>query len=331
MREFRYCEKPIEVCGVPFFAETGRLERLPQSLREKLPNLDFLGRRCPGARLRFRTDSKNLEIKIAFETLTVDIGMAIYACQSADVYIGSYGATRYAGHVFPESYDVRIARGHFTKSAEVEDVTIWLPRNETIGDVSIGIDDGAVLLPPTPYRHPLPILYYGSSITEGGCCSKVSNGYNALISRWLDVEYYNFGFSANARGELEMAEYINTIDKSIFVMDYDHNAPTVEHLKQTHEPFFQRIRQASPTLPIVMLTRPPFYDPETRERRNVVYQTYQNAVAAGDQNVYFIDGASFFPAGEVDLCSNDNCHPNDLGFYRMAKVIAPVIEKLLSV
>lgn len=329
MSEFSFRQKPMEVFGVPFFKETGRLERIPQSLRETLPHLDFLGRRCPGARVRFRTDSRNIDIKVIFETLSVDIGMAIYACQAADVYVGSHGSAHYAGHVCPDSYDTRIACGHFTKSGAVEDVTIWLPRNEIIGDVIIGLDDGAQLLPPTPYKHPLPILYYGSSITEGGCCSKVSNGYNALITRWLDVDYYNFGFSANARGELEMADYINTIDKSIFVLDYDHNAPTVEHLKQTHEAFFQRIRQASPELPVVMLTRPPFYDPETAERRNVVYQTYRNAVGAGDRNVYFVDGASYFPPEEVDLCSNDNCHPNDLGFFRMAKAIAPVIEKLL--
>lgn len=329
MKEFSFCEKPMEVFGVPFFEITGRLERLPQRLREELPSLDFLGRRCPGARVRFRTDSKNIHIKIEFETLSVDIGMPIYACQSADVYIGAYGSARYAGHVCPESYDAKVASGSFEKSSGVEDVTIWLPRNEILGEITIGLDDDAQLLPPTPYKHPLPILYYGSSITEGGCCSKVSNGYNAILSRWLDVDYYNFGFSANAKGELEMADYINTIDKSIFVMDYDHNAPTVEHLKQTHEPFFQRIRQKSPLLPVVMLTRPPFYDPETAARREVVYQTYQNALAAGDKNVYFIDGADYFPAEEKDLCSNDNCHPNDLGFYRMAKTIAPVIEKLL--
>lgn len=329
MNEYSYRQKPFTLFGVPFFEETGRLERLPQSLREKLPNLDFLGRRVPGARICFRTNSRNLDIQVVYETLSVDIGMALYTCQSADVYVGPHSCGHYAGHVYPGSYDDKIAKGHFEKSGEMEDVTIWLPRNEIIADVTISLDEDAQVLLPTPYKNPLPILYYGSSITEGGCGSKISNGYNSLISRWLDVDFYNFGFSGNARGELEMADYINTIDKSIFVMDYDHNAPTVSHLRQTHEPFFQRIRQASPDLPVVMLTRPPFYDPETAERRDIVYRTYRNAVEAGDRNVYFVDGATFYPPEEVDLCSNDNVHPNDLGFFRMAKAVAPVIEQLL--
>ena len=50
-----------------------------------------------------------------------------------------------------------------------------------------------------------------------------------------------------------MADYINTIDMGVFVYDYDHNAPTVEHLANTHKPFFDRIRQAHPDIPILMM------------------------------------------------------------------------------
>ena len=44
----------------------------------------------------------------------------------------------------------------------------------------------------------------------------------------------------------------------MFVMDYDHNAPTAEHLEATHERLFRCIRQAHPNLPIVMMTRPKY-------------------------------------------------------------------------
>lgn len=43
---------------------------------------------------------------------------------------------------------------------------------------------------------------------------------------------------------------------SCFVMDYDHNAPTLEHLIETHEPFFKIIREKRPNLPVVMVSRP---------------------------------------------------------------------------
>jgi hypothetical protein len=145
------------------------------------------------------------------------------------------------------------------------------------------------------------------------------------------VDYYNFGFSGNARGDIELAEYISGIDMSIFVYDYDHNAPTPEHLSNTHEPFFKLIREKNPDLPIVMMTRPSItYTEEDKKRREIVRRTYENALSCKDKNVYFIDGESFFGDSDREICTIDRIHPNDLGFYKMASVIEPVIKAILE-
>ncbi len=315
---------------MPFFEETGRLERIPQSVREAVPSLEFLGRRCPGARLCFRTNSPKITLKMEFETLNWDIGMSIFDCQSVNVMIGNRQTARFAGLLHPQDYETRECEVDFFKDSEMEDVTIWLPRNEVIADFTISIEDDAEILPPTPYKYP-PIVYYGSSITEGGCCCRVTNVYNALISQHLDVDYYNLGFSGGAKGELEIADYISTIPMSIFVYDYDHNAPDAEHLRKTHEAFFKRIREKNPALPVVFMTKPDFdYDPQGAERREVIYNTYLNAKNSGDDNVYFIDGETFFGKNDRHACTCDCCHPNDLGFYRMAQVIEPVIKSILE-
>ena len=79
------------------------------------------------------------------------------------------------------------------------------------------------------------------------------------------------------------------------------------------------------------MTKPDFdYDPEEPERRKVIYKTYENAVNSGDKNVYFIDGQTFFGEKDRHFCTCDCCHPNDLGFYRMAQVIEPVIKQILG-
>ena len=331
MITYSYKDKPIEVHGVPFFEKTGKLERLPEDVRRVVPSLEGLGRRCPGARLCFRTNSPKITLKMTFETLHWDIGMSIYACQSANVMIGKRQNARFAGLLHPADYDTMECTGDFFKSNEMEDVTIWLPRNEVIADFTISIEDGALLEAPTPYKQHLPVLYYGSSITEGGCCSRVTNAYNALICQHLDVDYYNFGFSGGAKGELEIADYINTIPMSVFVYDYDHNAPTVEHLANTHEAFFKRIREKNPNVPVIMLSKPDFdYDPEANERRKVIYQTFINARYSGDKNVFYIDGKSLFGSHDRHACTSDGCHPNDLGFYRMAEEIEPYIKEFLG-
>lgn len=331
MKKYTCFDEPIKVFGIPFFEEKRKFERLPEQLRAKLSNLEFLGRRCPGARIGFRTDAEEFTVKIYLRTLSPDIAMSIYSCQSACVMIGDRQNSVFAALINPPDYNTKVFEKKVKKSSNMEEVTIWLLRNEEIDNVEIIMPDNACVEGPTPYKYG-KALYYGSSITEGGCCCNVTNGYNAILSRWLDLDYYNFGFSGKARGELEMADYINTIDMSLFIMDYDHNAPDVEHLRNTHEPFFKRIREVNPKLPILILSKPDFdYTEDGKERRAVIENTYNNAVKAGDKNVYFVDGETFFGEHDRHLCTIDRIHPNDLGFYRMATVILPTMKKILNI
>ncbi|MBQ8510475.1 MAG: hypothetical protein IJ493_11275 [Clostridia bacterium] len=330
MKIYRCTDTPLEVHGVPFFHNNQIFERVPAEIRAQLPSLSFLGRRCPGARICFRTNSPKLTVKMELETFSPDVGMSIFACQSANVLIGPRPTARFAGLVNPPNYQTKTASKTFSKSSEMEDVTIFLPRNEVVADFSIEVEDDAIVEAPTPYRYP-PILYYGSSITEGGCCARLTNAYNAIISNHLNVDYYNYGFSGSARGELIMADLINTIPMSIFVYDYDHNAPSAEHLRNTHEPFFRRIREKNPNLPVVMMSKPDFdYSPDNAVRRDIIRTTYEHALADGDKNVWFIDGQTFFGDTDRHFCTVDCCHPNDLGFYRMAMVVEPVIKAILE-
>lgn len=332
MKEFTYKDYPIKVFGIPHFDKHKTLQRLPSEVIEKIPDLSFLGRRPMGARLGFRTNSKRFSLKIEFDTLNVDVGMSIYSCQSAYVFAGERTSSRFLGLSSPYNYENKVFEKTFNKTDEMEDITIFLPRNEIIKNVWISVEDEATIEPPTPYKYSKPMLFYGSSITEGGIACNVCNGYNALISRHLDADYYNLGFSGNAKGEIEMADYINTIDMSVFIYDYDHNAPTVEHLSATHEPFFKRIREKNPTLPIVMMTRPfAVYGEDEIKRREVVRKTYENAISQGDKNVYFINGEDFFKNDpDREVCFIDTIHPNDLGFYKMALIIEPIIKKILE-
>lgn len=332
MKTYSIFEKPIKVFGIPNFEKDKKLTRLPDDVIEKVPSLEFLGRRCPGGRVGFKTNSKTIGVRFKYKTLSVDIGMSIYSCQSAFVFAGDRQTSKFLGLISPYNYESLEFEHTLTKNDKMEDVLILLPRNEIIENMEIFIDDNAQILPPTEYKYSNPILYYGSSITEGGISCNLSNAYNAIISRHLDVDYINLGFSGNAKGELAMADYINTLDFSIFVYDYDHNAPTVEHLKATHEIFFKRIREKHPYVPVIMMTRPcANYSDDEYARREIVRTTYDNAIKNGDKNVYFIDGELFFKDFcDKELCFIDTIHPNDLGFHKMAQVIEPVIKGILE-
>jgi lysophospholipase L1-like esterase len=102
-------------------------------------------------------------------------------------------------------------------------------------------------------------------------------------------------------------------------------------LTETHMPLYRTIRKAHPTTPIIFITKPDCdYDKFALERKAVIYNTYQTALNEGDKYVDFIDGKDLFGTEDRELCTADKCHPNDLGFYRMAKVIEPVLRKWLE-
>ncbi|MBQ8227654.1 MAG: hypothetical protein IJZ88_01435 [Clostridia bacterium] len=324
-------DSPLSVHGAPFWEEEKTLRRLPEKLMEELPNLSFFGRRCPGARVRFKTNSKNIRIRFELEKAEHDAGMSLFACLAANILVGDGKYGDFMGMICPPHYDETIADGVLEKSGDMENVTIHLPRNEIIKSFEVYIDDDAEILPADPYKYEKPVVYYGSSITEGGCCCNIINAYTSILSRHLDFDYINLGFSGNAKGEQQMADFIKELDMNVFVFDYDHNADSPEHLEATHEPFFKTIRKANPDLPVIMMTRPKNnYNDEEKQRREIVKRTYQNAVDSGDKNVYFIDGETFFGKADGNSCLIDGLHPNDLGFHRMAEKIEPLMKEILE-
>ena len=330
MKRYYFTDEPVRIFGVPHFEEKRTLRRLPDDLAA-LISWSKVGMRVPGARMCFRTDSPTLRIGIELETLHTDIGMSLYTCQSAHVLLGEHKNPHYLGLVHPRNYEEKIFEREFGKAPIMEDVTIFLPMAELVSTVWVEVEDTATIEAPTPYRPSLPIAFYGSSITEGGHATRPCNTYTAILSARLDTDYYNFGFSGNAKGQLPIADYICTLDISLLVIDYDHNAPDPEFLKNTHEPFYRRIREKKPNLPIVFTTRPNFeHTPNADERRAVVRATYERARAAGDTNVYFIDGETFFGTSERYLCTTDATHPNDIGHQRMADVYEPVLAGILG-
>ena len=145
------------------------------------------------------------------------------------------------------------------------------------------------------------------------------------------MDHINLGFSGNAKGEDDIADYISTLDMEIFVYDYDHNAPSAEHLLKTHEKMFLRIREKNPDLPIILMSTTTLerYCDSRKRRREIIYQTYKNARARGDNNVYFWDGGKEFEPHQ-DYGTVEGCHPNDYGFFAIASSLENTVNEILK-
>lgn len=336
MKFYSITEYPIKIHGLAVTdVQERKFWRLPQEMLEIMPQYDFLGKRATGGRVRFCTDSANLTVKMTLAQAKEDINIPLSGSAGADIYLGKGKEARFLGYIAPGNHimeEVSVEK-NFQKEKEMEVVTINLPRNDHLLSMEIGIDDDAVIAEAPAYTTAKPIVFYGSSITEGGCAARVGNAYTSLVCRWLDADYRNYGFSGSARGEQEFAKYITEHkDISAFVYDYDHNAPDAEHLKATHEPFFLTIRNKFPDLPVLFMSRPDTDGDikDSTQRRDIIYQTYQNAVERGDKNVRFLDGGTFFGTEGRCECTVDGTHPNELGFMRMAEAVYPVLKEILN-
>jgi hypothetical protein len=218
------------------------------------------------------------------------------------------------------------------KTKELRYFTIHFPCYNDVTELLIGLDVGAHLGEGLGYLDVAPIIYYGSSITQGGCASRPGTCYTNTVSRILGVDHINLGFSGNAKAEDVMCDYLSTLDASVFVCDYDHNTPSAEHLRNTHYKLYETVRAAHPTLPYVMISRPDYrHHDDSPERKRIIMQSFKRARDAGDTNVYFIDGSKFFEGDMWDSCTVDSTHPNDLGFYFMTRKIGRVIAQVLNI
>lgn len=321
-------EAPFEIRGLAV-CDGEDFFRVPTEIAEATSaGVAELAKHTAGGRIRFKTNSAKIALRIHSRHKFFMPHMPLTGISGVDIYQNGV----FAGSVRPEAPDGDWFEGFITKSNAEADIEINLPLYNGVTAVLIGLENGATCLPPRKYTFDKPVVYYGSSITQGGCASRPGNSYQGFISRWLDSDHVNLGFSGNGRGEESMANFIASIDMCAFVMDYDHNAPSAEHLTNTHERLFKIVRQAHPDIPVIIITKPDVEkDPvNVPARREVIYKTYINAVDAGDKNVWFIDGKTLFGEKDRDACTVDGCHPNDLGFYRMAAVIYPVLKKALK-
>ena len=326
---------PFVISGVNYDEKRGCYTRMPHDLAEEIGEyVAFHNLSTAGGRVRFRTDSKFIGICAVMNTTYVMSHITFLGQSGFDLYRKTEGECK---EIFYHSFvpPMGMTTGYsapFTTDGSMADYTINFPICDGVKELYIALKKDAVILEPTPYRYSVPIVYYGSSITQGACASRPGNSYQAMLSRQLDTDYMNLGFCGNCKGQPLMVDYLASLNMSVFVCDYDYNAPNPEYLRETHLPLYRKMRAAQPSLPIIFMSSPNIRT-ECKtyiERRDIIRQTYQTALDEGDKNVYFIDGAELYEGEHWDSCTVDGCHPNDLGFFRMASRIERELKSLLK-
>ncbi len=312
--------------------------RVPEDVAENVNDgVKGMSKYGAGVRLLFSTDS-------SFVSLRVEYGPAMHptVCNHIIVYgFDLYKSDETGAETFVAAYrppvDFNKETCDYTAKTRndgtLTQYTLNFPHFCAVKKLYIGIEKGKKLGHGKKYNNNKPVVFYGSSITHGAAAGRPGNTYESFISQKYNLDYINLGFSGVARGEDAMAQYIASLDMSVFVCDYDHNAYTTELLETTYYSLYKIIREKHPDIPYIIVTRPdrrinPY--PTDAKRFEIIYGCYQNAKKNGDENVYFIDGDSLFEGEFVYSCTSDGCHPNDIGFMRMGNVIGEKVNSVLK-
>ncbi|OQB82989.1 MAG: hypothetical protein BWX88_03595 [Planctomycetes bacterium ADurb.Bin126] len=324
----------LGVHGLAWFAEDAPvLRRLPARLKETFRPPVWSLAQCPsGGRVRFRTDS----LRIAVAARNPDTGtmhhMTTVGQSGLDLYVGA----DFICSAWPDRTG-KIARTWTAGSDKaMRDITIYLPLYKPLSLESITLDAGAKVEPPRPYRVAKPIVYYGSSITQGGCAANPGLSAQAILGRRLDADFVNLGFSGNGLGEPELAKAICQIDASCIVLDFWGN-PNAALYRQRLPAFVDILRAKFPTLPILAVS--PFYFPAEgvsppmaammADKRAATRELVAARRKAGDANIHFVDGLEMLNKDQA--CGLvDGIHPNSLGFFFNANGLEPHLRKVLK-
>lgn len=310
--------------------ENGKYTRMPAEAAKKVSeNVSVLANHTAGGRICFETDSPYVAISTKGE-FSISTTMTNCGHFGFDLFTDDGDEMRFFGTFIPpvdtkNEYDSIIE----FRTPDPRKILIHFPLYTNIDELFIGIDENSEISKFSPYKEELPIIYYGSSITQGGCASRPGNAYQAIVAQQNNTDFINLGFSGSARGERAMAEYIASLPMSVFVLDYDWNDfGTPDILERRHRRFYDIVRAKNPDIPIIIMSSP--YDRKYEQwlliSRDVVRKTYELAKDNGD-NVYFIDGFEIFGRFR-DCVTVDSIHPNDFGFVKMAEAVLNTLEKI---
>jgi hypothetical protein len=324
----------LAVYGLPGFNEDKpALRRLPSRLKDKLraPVWD-LAQNPSGGRIRFRTDSTRIGIMAQNPGFSNMHHMASVGENGFDLYVG----VDYTGSAWPDSTGKIVKEWQVGRARQMRNITIYLPLYKAVTIQEINLDTDAQLQPPAPYRVSKPVVYYGSSITQGGCASNPGGSCQAILERKFDADFINLGFSGNGLGEPALAEAICELDPSCIVLDFWAN-PSAEQYGAALPGFVDILRKKWPRIPILVTS--PFYfsaeatleavAQEQSTKRRTAREFVEQQRGRGDQRIVFVDGLKMLDktqaAGLVD-----GVHCNSLGFYFNALGLEPFLRNALE-
>lgn len=330
----------IGVEGRGWLEETKKpYDRFPSEAEGKVPDPVWgLSRHSAGMNVRFMTDSPTISVRWTLRNGNLALPhMPATGVSGVDLYVKHEGRWGWLATGIPEKKEgnERILVSNLPQG--VHEYRLYLPLYNGTEKLEIGVKPGSKLTKNPGYAadRAKPMLFWGSSILQGGCASRPGMAYPSIIGRRMERPVLNFGFSGNGRMDPPVTELIARLDVSVYVIDCCPNMDAPSIAERT-EPLVKTLRAAHTDTPIVLVENVPYEQgwflsssKDAYVKKNQALRAaYARLCAGGVKSLYYIRSDEFF--GHDQDATVDGVHPNDIGFLRMADAIEPTLRHILN-
>ncbi len=338
--EYRMINKGFDNTLTPY-------TRIPAYLKDsimKYPKREALwdrSRNSSGIAIRFASNSERIGIRY---NLTWNFHMAHMAdtgIKGTDLYImNDDGKWEYVNTNRPykkDSIQTKIYADGLPTDG-MREYMIYLPLYDGVNWMEIGVDSASVIQKPilNNPRKEKKVVFYGTSILQGGCATRTGMVATSMIQRDLNVECVNLGFSGEGKMDNFMALAMAEIpDVVAYVLDPIPNC-TKDMCKNLTYGFVKTLREKRPDVPIIMVEGPMYsytkYDKFTKNylaQKNDEYRkNYEKLKAENPKNLYYVtcEGLS----GYDNEGTVDGIHFTDIGFRAYADKLNAVLKDIVK-
>jgi lysophospholipase L1-like esterase len=297
-----------------------------------------LAHNSAGMSVRFVTDAASVAAEWTLRSGSLAMNhMPATGVSGLDLYARQDGTWHWVGVGRPEKAPTNQATLASGFTREPREFILYLPLYNGVESVRIGLPPEANLWRAQPHEGPRakPVVFYGTSVTQGGCAARPGMAYPAIIGRHLDWPTINLGFSGNGQMEAEVAALMAEIDAAAYVLDCLPNI-SPQLVTERTAPVVKMLRDAHPGTPILLVENISYQAgavlPGTRqayESKNAALKVeYDRLTAAGATGLYYVPGGALL--GDDGEATVDGTHPTDVGFLRIAAALEPVLRTALG-
>jgi len=321
--------KTLNIGGQGWSLDIAPYNRLPGKAMGQVPAAVWdLSQQSAGISITFITSAQEIQVRWTLKSDALAMPhMPATGVSGVDLYQrDSQGVWQFRANGRPTG---------LTSTAHVEvepqtDLRLYLPLYNGVAKLEIGVPSEASLQAVMAGAQTAlkPLVFYGTSITQGGCVSRPGLAAPAIVGRELDRPVINLGFSGSGKMELVIADLLSELDPEIYILDCLWNMNS-EMVRSRVAPFVARLRQSHPETPILLVEDSNFEGITPTEKGQLLKPIYVNLRNAGDSNLYYLSNSGML--GSDFEGTVDGCHPNDLGMMRQAQVFRRAISRILAI